>query len=236
MKHVAIILAGGEGARMSNGSLPKQFLEFNGRPILFHTLHVFDTCPVIDHIVVVIRPQFVSHFKQQLDFWPITKPYSVVEGGAQRQDSVWNALMHLSEHESAYVIIHDAVRPFVTHDIIARSIEGAQETGAADVVVKTSDTIVQGDGEWVDFIPDRSNLYNGQTPQTFRLDVIRAAHQRAIDEQFNDTTDDVKLVLRNGGAVKLVEGSYENIKLTTQFDIYLAQLIYDQRKASYATC
>lgn len=230
VSRIAIILAGGEGRRMSGGGLPKQFLEFNGRPILMHTLQVFDSCPSIDQIVIVSHPHHSARVRRLVATGGLAKPVAIVEGGGSRQESVWNALDYLRSISPGVVVIHDSVRPFVTHEIIDRSIAAAEAVGAADVVVKTTDTIVAVDQGFISSIPDRNLLYNGQTPQTFRFEIILSAHEQARMAGFVDTTDDVKLVLRLGHPVQVVEGSYENIKLTTPFDVHLAQLIYENRK------
>lgn len=229
MESTAILLAAGTGSRMQNEGIPKQFLEMLGDPIVVHTLTIFDTCKAIDRIVVVCHPDYLAEMNALVTARPYRTPITVIAGGQTRQDSVLCALTSLSDNPPDIVVIHDAVRPFISHEIIERSIEGAVELGAADVCVKTTDTIVEVEGDRVVGVLDRDRLYNGQTPQTFRFSVIRDAHHAAIAEQFTETTDDVKLVLRYGGAVKLVLGSYENIKLTTPFDIHLANLIHQQR-------
>ncbi|WP_264847947.1 2-C-methyl-D-erythritol 4-phosphate cytidylyltransferase [Clostridium omnivorum] len=225
MKTYAVLLAGGSGLRM-NIDLPKQFMTFNNKTIMEYTVDKFNKCSMIDEIVIVMNKQYISKAQEILNKVKFNKNVVVIEGGSSRQESTYMALKHLSNKNADIVVIHDVVRPFITEDIIKKSILEAADYGAVDVCVKATDTIVKEKDGFIDFIPRREELYNGQTPQVFKYSIIKKAHEAAINDNFTDTTDDVKLVLRIGQKVKIVEGSYDNIKLTTQSDIELFKKLF----------
>ena len=222
-----MILGAGDGRRMG-GTVPKQFMDLCGRSVIAHTLEAFSTHPGIDEILVVTHPDYIDHTKTIIAEHAISKVIDVIAGGKERFDSSYIATKYLDCGDDI-LIIHDAVRPFITHRIIDDCIRCTAEYGATDVAVKTTDTIARVDEGFVTDIPDRGGLYNGQTPQSFRCRIILDAHERARQEGFTETTDDVKLVLRAGYKVKLVDGDYENIKLTTSADIELALEIARRR-------
>jgi len=230
MKVYAVILGAGGGTRMG-GSVPKQFINLAGRPVIAHTLEAFSTHDGIDHILVVTHPEYIEKTREIIEQYNISKVIDVIQGGRERFDSSYIAVKSLNCDDDDILIIHDAVRPFITHRIIDDCIKYTAEHGATDVAVRTTDTIAEVDDGFVTAIPRRSRLYNGQTPQSFRYKIILDAHQRARKEGFVETTDDVTLVLRTGRKVKLVDGDYENIKLTTALDIELAETIARRRFA-----
>lgn len=232
-KIIAIILAGGLGTRF-NSNIPKQLLKLNKDPIIIHTLKVFEKCNLIEEIVVVIHREWLDYFKKLLKGYCFKKVNHIIEGGATRQESSFNALKYLEKNriakENDVIVIHDATRPFVTEDIIKRNIENCKIYGAVDTAVKTIDTIIVVDNKgFIKEIPNRDYLYNGQTPQTFRFGIILKAHKMAIKENYK-ATDDCSLVLKIGHKVKVVEGKYENIKITTPFDMNIARLIIKNKK------
>jgi 2-C-methyl-D-erythritol 4-phosphate cytidylyltransferase len=225
----AVLLAGGSGQRMQMDK-PKQFMEFDGKSIMEYTIEKFDTCEMIDEIVAVMNENYIDEAKNIIRNKCFNKNIHIISGGSTRQASSYEAIKFLKDKNAEIVVFHDMVRPFINHDIIEKSIEETKEHGAVDVCVKTTDTIIKNKDGFVDSIPDRSELYNGQTPQVFKYDIITKAHETALEEGFTNTTDDVKLVLRIGNKVKIVEGSYENIKLTTQSDIELFSKIISKRR------
>jgi 2-C-methyl-D-erythritol 4-phosphate cytidylyltransferase len=221
----AVIVAAGTGSRMGVQATSKQFLPINGRPILAHTLLRFETCPEIDRIVLVIREEERGRCEQIVSEIDAHKVSAMVAGGKERQDSVWNGLSQLSP-QTEIVLIHDAVRMFVTHDILTMSIQYAREWGGSIAAVPAKDTIKtvtsHQNAFFVESTLDRSTLWQVQTPQTFQYPLICDAHQRAHQQGFYGT-DDAMLMEHFGHPVKIVPGSYRNIKITTPDDLLIAE-------------
>lgn len=220
--NVALILAGGNGTRMG-ASVPKQFIQLSGKPILIYTLEAFASHPEIDEICLICPRDSIDYTKELIVKYNIPKVSRVVPGGAARRESSKIGIFKLMEDHSEddIVLIHDAARPNVSARIISDNIASAQENGACETAVRTSDTIaVSADGKHIQSIPDRSVLYNVQTPQTFRLGLIYKAHAFAdANENFKEVTDDAALILQSGGEMFLVEGDRLNIKITTEEDL-----------------
>jgi len=223
-KASAIIVAAGKGSRM-NAGINKQYLLLGNKPVLAHTIEAFEKSECISEIIVVIN-------KNDNDFFvnTIIKPYNfrkisaVAEGGEDRQASVFNGLCHVSA-SSEIVVVHDGARPLVTADIIKRSVDAALVFGAACTGVPVKDTIKKVDSNLdVEYTPDRSGLWAIQTPQTFRRDILAAAHHSAVRDGFRGTDDSV-LAERLGYRVHMVMGSYTNIKITTVEDLAFAETI-----------
>lgn len=226
----AIIVAAGSGTRMGqhfnrSQSLPKQFLEIGGCPILAHTLKRFDDFAGIDRIVLVTRAQDRARCEQILTDISAQKVMDIVEGGKERQESVLNGLLCLPPH-TEIVLIHDAVRMFVTGKMLATSIRYARECGASITAVPAKDTIKQvtakNDEHFVAATLDRSVLWQVQTPQTFQYPLILSTHQQARTLGIC-ATDDATLVEQFGHPVKIMYGSYRNIKITTPDDLLIAE-------------
>ena len=227
----AIIPASGLGKRFSDKS-DKAFISIAGRPMLAHTLAVFQDCPEIGEIILVVRRDQVPSAEELVREYGFSKVKSVVIGGETRQDSVRNGLAQVSP-ECEIAAIHDGARPFVTCDIITASINAARSDGAAIVAVPVINTIkASPDGRYVAETLDREKLFAVQTPQTFKLSIIREAFDRAYADGFVGT-DDASLVERLGMPVRIVQGSYENIKVTTPADMALAEAIIQSRIANY---
>lgn len=214
----AIILAGGKGLRMG-GTIPKQYLDLAGRPVLSHTLAAFDNTPSVAALVIVTSDEAYVREKV-LAPWSVKKPVSFARGGSERQDSVWNAINIIDDCD--IVVIHDGVRPLITPEVIEESITAARLYGASAVGMPCKDTIkiIDENGFSVE-TPDRSRLWTIHTPQTFKLSLLRAAHEKALKDGFLGT-DDSSLVERMNHPVKLIQGGYDNIKITTQEDLDLA--------------
>ncbi len=218
MKICAVIPAAGFGKRMG-GSVPKQFLLLDGKPVLAHTLAVFDQCAEIDSITLVAPEAELEEARGEwMNSWP--KIRQVVKGGKERQDSVYNGLQSL-DADAEIVVVHDGVRPFLTSDMLCESIDAARETGAAVVAIPANDTLkrVSEDG-WIRDTVDRSGLWRVQTPQTFQVPLLKKAFEKAKLDGFYGT-DESMLVERMGGAVKIVPGSERNIKITRPEDLIL---------------
>lgn len=221
----AIILASGTGTRVKSSKIPKQFIEINNKPIVAHTIDKFLLNKNIDEVIVVCHPEWNSYLTNYLKSF--NKKAYVVDGGETRNISILNGLNFLINEIKAkdndIVLTHDAVRMFITDRIINENIEMAKKYGAADTVVPSTDTIIEStDKQFIASIPNRDNLYNGQTPQSFQLGIIYKAYK----DNNADTSDACRLVLENTNTkVSLVIGDYENFKITTDFDLEFAKSV-----------
>jgi len=224
MKTVAIIPAGGSGSRMGCG-VPKQYLPLAGVPLLVHTLRAFQNSPLITDILLVVPESDIPDVRRELvERFGLSRVAVVLAGGAQRQDSVSKALLHVRD-DHAIVVIHDGARPFVSGVLIGRAIAAAETDGAAVVGVPAKDTVKEATSEgWVKRTVPRGGLWLAQTPQAFRREVILAAYARAAAEGFYGT-DDASLVERMGVPVRMVPGEDANIKVTTRADLAYGETI-----------
>ena len=206
MRTIAIIPAGGAGKRLKS-HIAKQYLLLDSLPVLVHTLKVFQKSKEIDEIIIALPPEDLVHIRQELiEKYGLTKVTNAVAGGNERQDSVRNCLMVI-EGNCDLVVIHDAVRPFVTEALIKQVVDSAKTTSAAIAGVKTKDTIkeVKEDNIVGATVP-RHNLWLTQTPQAFKFELLKEAYKVAYTEKFYGT-DDASLVERLGKEVKKIEGS-----------------------------
>jgi 2-C-methyl-D-erythritol 4-phosphate cytidylyltransferase len=235
-----IVVAAGKGTRMGEKSLPKQFLKIGGESILAHTLKTFDSFRAVDQIVLVARREDQPLCEQILVACGVKKVAEIVEGGKERQDSVLQGLQQVSP-DTEIVLIHDAVRMFVTEKMVIESIWAAKQYGASIVAVPAKDTIKQvgtysvgrsepenqecaddQNGLFVVKTLDRNTLWQVQTPQTFQYQLLLNIYQQAKELGIYGT-DDAMLAEHFGYPVKIVEGSYRNIKITTPDDLVIAQ-------------
>jgi len=229
-KVAAIIVAAGSGARMG-GSVPKQFIELDGRPILQHTLQRFEACALVHDLCVILPVAFVEPYRLSMkQEWGISKLTAVVAGGAERCQSVWAGLEALSE-DTEIVLIHDGVRPFVSDRILCESIDAAKMFGAVVVGLPPKDTIKVADYPVITRTLDRHHLIQAQTPQTFRIEVIRRAYEVA-GESGHYSTDDAALVEQMGEKVVVVDGDWKNIKITSPEDLIIAEAFLEQENAN----
>lgn len=225
--NIALIVAAGSGTRMGVET-PKQFLLVKDKPLLFYSIKTFETYSELDAIVLVTNPENIDLAKEICEEYSFKKVKSIVAGGKTRQDSVYNGLLEIKKFASDddVILIHDAARPLVNHRIIYDNIKACLEFGAVDTVIQASDTIIKSsDGSDVDELPLRKELYQGQTPQTFKLSIILEAHEYAREHHIPDVTDDVKLVHSLGKLVHIVEGSKLNFKVTTPEDLELLEAL-----------
>jgi 2-C-methyl-D-erythritol 4-phosphate cytidylyltransferase/2-C-methyl-D-erythritol 2,4-cyclodiphosphate synthase len=222
MKTVAIIPAGGVGKRLGS-SIAKQYLLLDGVPVLVRTLKIFQQAKVIDEIVLVVpEDDLISARKQLLDKYDLTKVTAIVAGGNERQDSVRKGLSAIVD-KCNVVIIHDGVRPLLTEEMLNQIVAAAKSDGASSIGVKVKDTVKQTtDDNLVAATLPRNNLWLTQTPQAFAFDVLQRAYDAAASDKFYGT-DDASLVERIGVKVKMIAGSYENIKITTPDDLIIAE-------------
>jgi len=223
MKADVVIVSAGKGQRMMEGR-KKQFLSLAGKPILVHTLDRFESCPLIHSILLVVGQEDLDYcLKEIAEKYQYRKISKILPGGKQRQDSVKNGIDALPG-DVDIVAIHDGVRPFVTQEMIEESIRSAERFGAVVLAMPVKETIkmAHSDGTVLKTL-DRESLWQIQTPQTFQVNVIKEAFQKAAEDGFIGT-DDASLVERLGIKVFLLPGSYTNIKITTPEDLMLAKL------------
>ena len=218
-----VIVAAGTGTRMNMG-INKQFIKLEGKEIIYYTIEKFYRNENIEDIVVVVKEEEAEFFRKKILDKYNFKNIKIAYGGKERQDSVYNGLKSLDKNCNI-VLIHDGARPFVSDKIINKSIEEAKENKAVVVGVPVKDTIkvIDNDNNIVD-TPNRSLLWAVQTPQTFDYNLLIKSYEDAFKDNFYGT-DDAMLVERIGYKVKMVEGSYNNIKITTQEDLNLGNQI-----------
>lgn len=212
------------------GPVPKQFLSLGGQPLIVHSLRVLQSSPVIDEIILAVPPSemdyCLTHIVNPHHFTKVTK---VVPGGHERQDSVRHALEEVRE-DAGIVLVHDAVRPFLTDRMVDEVIRAAKAKGAAIVALPMKDTVKQvGADHVIERTIDRRPLWLAQTPQAFRRDWLLAAHRKAHAEGVH-ATDDAYLVEWAGHPVSVVEGSGENIKVTRPEDLIIGEAIWASRQ------
>lgn len=229
MKTVAIIPAGGAGRRLAS-SVAKQYLLLDGVPVLARTLKIFQQAKVIDEIILVVPPDdLVFAQKQLVEKYSLTRVSAVVAGGNERQDSVRNGLCAIAGI-CGVVVIHDGVRPLLTCEMITNVVAAAKNAGASSTGVKVKDTVKRTAGsDLVEATLPRNNLWLTQTPQAFDFDVLQKAYAAAANDKFYGT-DDASLVERIGVKVKMIGGSYENIKITTPDDLLVAEAFIRNRE------
>lgn len=221
-KCTAIVLAAGQGKRMGT-SVQKQYLHISGKPVLYYALQTFQDSEIIDDIILVVGEGQQEYCRTEiLDRYGMDKVKKIVQGGAERYHSVWNGLQEVQE---GYVFIHDGARPFVNEEIITRAYEAVVENQACVVAMPVKDTIKIADTEgFAKETPNRTYIWQVQTPQVFAVDVVKKAYALLMEETQIQVTDDAMVVEQMLGIrVKLVEGSYENIKITTPEDLKIAE-------------
>ncbi|MCQ4948500.1 IspD/TarI family cytidylyltransferase [Bittarella massiliensis (ex Durand et al. 2017)] len=223
------ILAGGTGSRMNIADMPKQFLPLGDKPIILHTLEKFLLCDKMDRVYVGVHPDWVGHMQDLLERQvPQRERVILVPGGGDRNSTIFNIVDKIEsdwgESDDHLIITHDAVRPFVTLRILEENIEAARTFGACDTVVSAVDTIVVSEnGETISQIPDRRLMYQGQTPQSFRISLLKKLYQSLNEEEKAVLTDACKICVVRQTPVRLVEGDVSNLKITTVSDYKIAQ-------------
>ena len=230
MKKVsAIVLAAGRGKRM-NSEINKQFLLINGKPLLYYSLKTFEESEV-DEIVLVTGTGYLEFCREEIvEKYGFKKVIEIVEGGDERYNSVYNGILALKQTD--YVLVHDSARPMITKDIIHLNIEEVKRNRACVTAVPSKDTIKVSDAEgFVSYTPNRNELWNIQTPQSFEYKLIKAAYEYAIKNELTNITDD-SMILENykdeSVKIKLIEGSYKNIKITTSEDLLIAEKLLEK--------
>ncbi|MCF8411782.1 MAG: 2-C-methyl-D-erythritol 4-phosphate cytidylyltransferase [Melioribacteraceae bacterium] len=222
MRRFAIIPSGGSGKR-SGSAEPKQYLKFNGKELIAYTLDAFQNSRLIDDIIISAQPEYFDLLEEIKLKYHFTKIMNIVEGGQERQDSVFNALKSIVAENKDIVAVHDAARPLLPQNSLESSILAAEKYGAAVVAIKAKDTLLRGNGIVTDFV-DRSNIYYAQTPQVFEYKILYDALVKAQNENLKGT-DESTIVKHFGNEVRIVDGSAFNFKITTQDDIELFRMI-----------
>ncbi|MBB6447505.1 2-C-methyl-D-erythritol 4-phosphate cytidylyltransferase [Bacillus benzoevorans] len=228
MTYQVILPAAGQGKRMGAGK-NKLLLELDGVPIFIYTLRVFDCDDSCSRIILAVNEDEKREIERLLAQFGIKKEVKLVSGGSERQYSVYAGVKVL-ENDEDIVLVHDAARPFIDSEQIQRLVEAAEQYGAAILAVPVKDTIKRAEGNKIKDTIERSSLWSVQTPQAFRTFELRKAHEQALCDQYLGT-DEASLVERMGHDVIIVEGNYDNIKLTTPEDLFFAETIIAKRKS-----
>lgn len=236
--NIAIIFAGGSGVRMGAG-VPKQFLEINGKPIIIHTLQLFQYHKEIDKIYISVLADYISYMKELVEEYRLKKVADVIPGGETAQDSIYNALKRAQSEnpEDSIVLLHDGVRPFVSYDVIADNIRSVREKGSAITCTACYETVLLSrDGEKVDSVPYRKETFCAQAPQSFYLKDIIAAHDkiRAREERYENMVDACTIFKSLGQEVHMVPGNRGNIKVTTPEDVYMYRALLQYKENEQA--
>lgn len=225
---VLIIPAAGSGSRLGS-PVPKPFIEIGGKTILEHTLSLFSGIPELREVIVPTSADYLGMTRSLLNRLFPELPAHAIEGGSERYESVQIALNSV-QSGAAFVAVHDAVRPFVRRKEIAQCLDAATEFGGAILAIRAKDTIkVSGSDGTVSSTPNRTTLWQAQTPQIFKLKTLKRAYRLAEKERFAGT-DDASLVERTGEPVKLVEGDAGNFKITYPLDLKMAEWLIGNNK------
>lgn len=225
------ILAGGVGSRMNIADMPKQFLMLGRKPIIIHTVEKFLMCPRLDKIYIGVHPDWMLHMQDLIEKYGLDAEKLVcVPGGNDRNSTIFNIINSIKERygddEDNIVITHDSVRPFVTNRIIEENIDAAIKYGACDTVIAATDTIVTSEnGSTITSIPNRKFVYQGQTPQSFRVNLLFDMYNDLTDAEKAVLTDACKICVVRDYPVHLVEGEVSNLKITTVADYKIAMAL-----------
>lgn len=235
--NIAVIFAGGVGERMHSKDRPKQFLELYNKPIIIHTLEHFENCPEIDSIVVSCVEDWIPYLKDLLYKFRINKVGAVVPGGETGQLSIYHGLVaakKIAGEQKAVVLIHDGVRPLIDEQLIIDNIRNVQEHGSSITtsVVKETILVVNPEDSSIDYVPSRANSRIAKAPQSFWLDDILGAHEKALSEGKIDFIDSCSMMQHYGHRLYLIDGPYENIKITTPGDFYIMRAILEAKENS----
>ena len=231
-----VILAGGIGSRMG-GEKPKQYLTVKNKPIIIYTIEKFFTCPQFEKVIVLCPAQWVEHTKNLIKKYiaPSMNKVVVIEGGSTRNETIMNAIDYIEAEgkldENTIIVTHDSVRPFVTHRIIEENIAACKEFDACDTVIPATDTIVEAkNGKEISDIPDRSIMYQGQTPQSFKAMKLKKVYNSLTEEEKDILTDAAKIFILKGEKVVLVSGETFNIKITYPYDLKIAKSLLEDEE------
>lgn len=224
------ILAGGVGSRMNISDMPKQFLNLGDKPIVIHTLEKFLLCAEMDEVYIGVHENWMLHMQDLIDKYIVMRKECVhiVSGGTDRNSTIMNIVKEIEKNHGVsnenYIVTHDSVRPFVTARILNDNIEKVKEFKACDTVVGAIDTIVASeDGKVITDIPNRRLMYQGQTPQSFQINLLKELYNDLSEEEKEILTDACKICVVRKVPVHLIEGEVSNLKITTVSDYKVAQ-------------
>lgn len=233
--NIAVIFAGGVGSRMHSKNKPKQFLNVHGKPIIVHTIEVFEKHADIHGIIVVCIKEWLEYMNELKYIYRLDKIKRIVAGGETGQMSIFNGLLAAEDiygtKDKHIVLIHDGVRPLITEKEITMNIENVKKNGSSVTCAKTKETfvLVNEQGMVID-VPNRDYSYIAKAPQCFYLDEILQIDRQAISEGYNSVIDSCTLMRAYGKNISIIEGSYENIKITTADDFYMFRAIFDSHE------
>lgn len=218
MKKIVIIPSGGKGLRLGT-DIPKQYVKVNNKELIAYTIDVFEQCNEIDEIVIAAQKDYFNLLNEIIKKYSFRKVLKIVEGGKERQDSVYNALSSLSASNRDLILVHDAARPLLPQKVLLSALQSAENFDNVVVGIKAKDTLIKGSDSVLSYV-DRSEIFYTQTPQIFRYGILKSAMEKAIRKSFLGT-DESMLVHKASYKVKLVEGSVFNFKVTTKDDLDL---------------
>lgn len=237
--NIAVIFAAGKGKRMGT-EIPKQYLEINGKPILIHTIELFEYHKMIDKIYVVVQKEYIQYVERLKKYYNLNKIMAVIEGGTQAQDSIYNGIKKALEEnpEDSIVLLHDGVRPFISTELITENINSVKKYGSAITCIPSYETIlISEDENTIIDVPFRKNTFIGQAPQSFFLKDIVDAHEqiRKRPEGYENMVDACTIYKTLGKETHIVKGNRGNIKITTPEDVYIfkAYLKYKESEQTF---
>ena len=233
--NIAVIFAGGIGSRMGTTKLPKQFLEVDDKPIIIHTLEVFNNCSEIDYIGIACLEEYIPYLKEQLERFHIDKVRYLVPGGKTGQLSIYNVIREIYADpkidRDATLLIHDGVRPNIDEELILKNIQKVKESGSSVTISPAQETIfLSKDHQSIDSILNRDIAYHAKAPQCFCLKDIYKVHEEAIQKGDINNWDSCSLMFKNGYPLNFVLGKNSNLKITTMEDFYLFVTLYEIQK------
>ncbi|HEO0975862.1 TPA: 2-C-methyl-D-erythritol 4-phosphate cytidylyltransferase [Streptococcus agalactiae] len=233
MMNIGVIFAGGVGRRMNTKGKPKQFLKVHGKPIIVHTIDIFQNTEAIDAVVVVCVSDWLDYMNNLVERFNLTKVKAVVAGGETGQMSIFKGLEAAEQlaTDDAVVLIHDGVRPLINEEVINANIQSVKETGSAVTSVRAKETVVLvNDSSKISEVVDRTRSFIAKAPQSFYLSDILSIERDAISKGITDAIDSSTLMGMYNRELTIVEGPYENIKITTPDDFYMFKALYDARE------
>lgn len=232
--NIGVIFAGGVGKRMHSREKPKQFLDIYNKPIIIHTLEHFERCRHIDAVVVACVKEWINYFEKLLTNYHIKKVKLIVPGGNTGQESIYNGLIAaktLAKEEKSIVLIHDGVRPLISPELLSQNIDSVQKFGSAITSGIVKETIVEiNDYDQINAVLNRAYSRVAKAPQSFWLDDILYAHNKALKEGITDFIDSCTMMQYYGFNLHMIDGPYENLKITTPDDYYTMRAIMQVRE------
>lgn len=232
--NIGVIFAGGAGARMRTKDRPKQFLEIYNKPIIIYTLEHFENCEEIDAVVIACIEEWIPYLNNLIEKYRINKVKKIVPGGETGQLSIYNGLCAAKDicgDEKSVVLIHDGVRPLISSDLLKKNIECVKQNGSSITAGIVKETIVVIDEDsTIKHVPSRKNSRVAKAPQCFWLDDIMSAHKKALEANVTDYIDSCTLMKASGYNLTMVDGPYENIKITTPDDFYMMRAILEAKE------